>query len=553
MKKKLVIVLSVVALVLALLIAGALSFLYYQNNHFIVEGSTYFRGSETLDLREQDISFGHYEAVKSQLPDCEILWNVPFQGGRFSSDSKTLAVKSLTQEDVQLLLTYFPELNVLDASQCQDYLSLELLKAQKPECEVRYEVSLGGRSYGPDTTELVLENGDYDFVTMMANLVYLPDVTAIQLKMPELTREQVDELRSAYEDIDISCTVELLGQEYDNTVTRLDLSDMTSEDVQEVAEKLFLLPDVASVELTREDGTSALTMEEVKTLKAAAPQASFHYVFDFYGVKLSTTDETVHISTKKIGAEGIDNVRLALDLMENCQRFVLEYCSIPNDLLAQVRDEYRDKTKVVWRVFFGQGSTMTDAEVIRAVYNLNDRNCQDLIYCEDARYIDIGHNETLNEVPFVAGMPNLELIIISGAPVKSLEPFRSCKKLRILEAAFCEYITDIGPLADCDSLEMVNIANSHVVDLSPLDDKNLIRFVAMHDPSGKSRVPLEEQQRFLEQHPDCQTAFQGTQPYGKVWRYNEEGKYDDWYLELRRQFKLDDATIPNHVGWAFAE
>ena len=176
MSKKVITVLIVVILVLVLLIGGALGFLWYRNSHVFVEGAAYPKTAEQLDLREEDISFGHFTTLQSLLPDSKILWSVPFQGGKFPSDSETLTVSTLTEQDVQLLLEYFPSLKTLDAMQCKDYLALELLKAQKPDCQVQYQVSLGGKAFAPDTAELVLENGEYDFVTLMANLVYLPKI-----------------------------------------------------------------------------------------------------------------------------------------------------------------------------------------------------------------------------------------------------------------------------------------------------------------------------------------------------------------------------------------
>ena len=554
MKNKVVTVLVVIALVLVLLVGGALGFIWYRDNHIFVEGEAYPISARTLDLREEDISFDHYEQVHSQLPDCWILWNVPFQGGKYSSDSETLRVSSLTEEDVELLVTYFPELKKLDASQCRDYLNLELYKAQKPDCDVVYEVSVGSKSFAPDTTELVLENGDYDLTVLMENLVYLPKVTSIQLKMPELTLAQIEELKAAYEGIAVTCTVELLGQEYDTETTELDLSALASEDVAAVAEKLAMLPNLTAVELMNADGVSQLTKADVKALKTAAPNAVFHYTFDFYGETLSTTDEQVHIKNKAIGDDGIGEVREVLDIMENCQRFVLEYCRISYDLLAEVREEYRNKTKLVWRVEFGGGSAFTDVEVIRCTYDLVDDNCYNLIYCEDVRFMDIGHNEWLDAVPFVAGMPNLEGIIVSGAPIKDLTPFENCKKLKFLEIGFCEYIEDLTPLAGCESLEMLNISNTHALDLSPLDNLPLTHLCARTNPSGKSRVPQEEQDRVIAQHPDCWITFSGAQPYGVGWRYDEDEITPlPYYAMLRRVFRYDASIIPNNVGWYLEE
>jgi len=287
----------------------------------------------------------------------------------------------------------------------------------------------------------------------------------------------------------------------------------------------------------------------VLTLKAALPEASFNYTFDFYGARISTMDEEVHVHGKRIGDEGIDEVRSALALMENCDRFVLEYCQISYDLLAQVRDEFRDKTKLVWRVEFGGGSTFTDAEIIRSTYDLVDDNCHNLIYCEDARFIDIGHNEYLDAVPFVAGMPNLEVIIVSGAPIKDLTPFQNCKKLKVLEIAFCHYIEDISPLAACESLKRLNIGFTQVKDLSALDNLNITNLCI-----DGAKVSAEERTRFAELKGDCWITYDDAQPYNDGWRYDEEGGYLPWYSQIRSLFRYDrDPAIPNNVGWYLPE
>ena len=107
MHKKLITVLVIVALVLVLLIAGAVGFLWYRDNHVFVEGKAYPIHAESLDLREESISFDHYDQLHKLLPDCEILWNVPFQNGSYSSDSASLTVTGLTDTDIGLMETYF--------------------------------------------------------------------------------------------------------------------------------------------------------------------------------------------------------------------------------------------------------------------------------------------------------------------------------------------------------------------------------------------------------------------------------------------------------------
>lgn len=552
--KKVLCVVLVILLIFALAAAGGYGYAWYRSNHIFVEDAVYPIDAQSLDLRGQDISFDHYNAVHSQLPNCEIAWDVPFQGGKYANDTESLTVSNLSDEDMDILLTYFPKLKRLDASGCREYDRLVSFQEKLPQCQVIYQVDLGGKSFELDTTELTLENGDYDFDTLMKNLSYLPQVTSITLRMPELSQEQMEELKTAYETISFSCTVELLGQEYDTQTTVLDLSAMTTDQVAEVAEKLSLLPNLETVELMDASSQSGLTKEDVKTLMAAAPEAAFHYTFDFYGETLSTDTEEVKLANIKIGDEGESEIRAALDLLTNCKRFVLDNCQVSNEVMAQIREDYRDQTKVVWRVYFGKGSSLTDAQLMRVVGDLVDSNCSDLIYCEDVVCIDLGHNEWLTDTSFIAGMVNLEYCIISGAPIKDLTPFANCKKLKFLEIAFCEYLTDATPLAQCESLEMLNISNTHITDLTPLDDLPLTHLCAKMYPGGVSRVSKDEEARFRAQHPDCWSTFnEDAQPYGRGWRYEEDQITPLPYYQQIRDWLLYDIypRTPNHTGWYF--
>ena len=548
MSKKVVTVLAVIALVLALVVAGAVGFLWYRNTHVFVEGKAYSNRVDSLDLRQESISIEHYDQLKALLPDCEILWNVPFQNGTVSSDCGELTIDTISDGDIELMAAYFPNLKKVDASRCGDYAMLEKLQARLPELDVIYTVSLGGKSFAPDSTELSLAPEDFDLDTLTANLPYLPQVNTLEFLRTDLTLEQVEQLRTDFPGITFAFTVELLGQEYGEDTTELDLSAMTSEQVEEVSQKLPMLPALEKITLTDAGGNSQLPKEDVKTLQEAVPGVVIDYSFDFFGTRLSTAEEEVHIKNVKIGDEGESEVRAALDLLPNCKRFVLENCQISNEVMAKLRDDYRDRTKVVWRVSFGKGSSLTDAQILRAVYDLVDTNCANLTYLEDVRFMDIGHNEFLKESSFISGMKSLEYVIISGSMISDLKPFANCKNLKVLEAAFCEYIYSAEGLEQCESLERLNISYTHITDLSPLDNLNLVNLCAMYE--GKSRVPQEEQERFQALKPDCKMTFVGSQPYGTAWRYVEDNQFEDWYATIRRVFRYDkDPAIPNNVGW----
>lgn len=552
--KKVLIILLVILLILALAAAGGYGIAWYRSNHIFIQGDAYPLTATALDLREKDLTVSEVDEIQAQMPQCRITWNVPFRDGTYPNDTTSLTVGDVTQEELTFLVTYFPGLTALDATGCENYGLLESFRAEHPKCQVTYQVSLGSQAFDPDTTELTLEPGDFTYDLLTENLAHLPEVKTLTLKKTDLTLEQIDALKESYGGVDIRCTVEILGAEYDMDTKDLDLSALTSQDAASMGEKLAMLPALETVELMNGEGTSALTTEDVKLLMAASPEVTFHYTFDFFGTTLSTDTEEVEIKNQNIGDDNEAQVRLALDLLPNCKRFVLDNCKLSNEVMAQIREDYRGRTKVVWRVWFGKGSSLTDAELIREVGGLLDSNCKDLYYCEDVVAIDIGHNEWLNDNSYIAGMVNLEYCIISGSPIKDLEPFANCKKLKFLEIAFCGYIEDLTPLKACESLEMLNVSDTKVTDLTPLDDLPLTHFCAKRYATGVSRVSSEEQARFKEQHPDCWATFnEDSQPYGRGWRYEEDNlTFLPYYKQIREWFLYDlDPNEPNHMGYYF--
>lgn len=552
-------VLISVIVVLALVLAALTGFIWYQAGHIFVDGAAYAKDADVLDLRGQSISEAHYLTVQQALPDCEVIWDVPFQGGKVSSDVQQLTITRVESEDIRMLKAYFPKLQTVDASGCTDYPMLALLARELKDCQVSYQVDLGGTSADPNLDAMVLEQGSYAFETLLENLQYLPRLRTLHFPTSDLSGQEQDLLKKAYPQLEVTSTVEILGKEYDSVTTKLDLSAMKSADVETVSSKLALLPQLQEVELMGSSG-SYLLLTDVQKLKNAAPEVSFHYSCDFYGVTVSTTDTEVtlkNLSIKAMPETGIaGEIRAMLDIMDNCQRIVVEGLSqydkiwtrISSAELAEIREEYRDKTSVVWRVFFGEnGSSLTDAEVIRAVYGVTDDNSKDLIYCENVRYLDLGHNEFLDYMDFLSGMTDLEVAILSGAPLRDLSPIAACKNLKFLEIANCQYIPNIDALKECTQLEMLNISFTTFEDLSPIMDLNLTHLTSVRNKFVSKGEPEEALQSFIDAHPDCWTVYEGEQPYGVGWRYDKDDKHLPWYAKMVTAFHYPNAY--NNIGW----
>lgn len=444
----------------------------------------------------------------------------------------------VTEEDISLLEQY-PNLKRADLSGSTCYEAIARYRAAHPEVEVIYTVSLGSKAIPWDTRSLTLEDGSFRYDALLENLQWLPELTGLTLPKTQLTAEQLQALTAAYPGLALSHTVMLLGTEYPGNTTELDLSALKPEEAPDAAAALSRLPDLVSVELMGTNG-SKLSKADVKLLVDAAPHASYHYEFTLFTKRVSSADTSLEYTKYSIGNEGVEQIREALDIMPQCTYVKLDNCYIDNEVLAQLREDYRDRgVKVAWRIWFGKYTAMTDTEKIRAVYNVFDTTCHDLMYCEDVKYIDMGHNDTLSDLSWVAYMPNLEIMIASGCAVTDLSGFENCKKLEFLELASCGYLEDLTPLAGCDSLKYLNVSYTKVKDLMPLDGLPLERFVCL-----SPKVPKAEREIFSEIHEGCWIRFTGSQPYGIGWRYDDNGvTYSEIYRKIRDIFGYDNMVV----------
>lgn len=441
-------------------------------------------------------------------------------------------------EDTIDLLDGYPDLKTLDLSGSTCYEAIAAYIESHPKVDVRYTVKLGTVTASQDATSLVLDPGACDYETLAANLAFLPQVTQVQLPRTTYSAQELTALEGLYPEIDWDYSIILLGQELTKDTTELNLSVLTPDRVQEAAEKLSIFPNLNTVELMDAYGQSGLSKEEVKILMDGAPNAQFHYVFDLFGKTVSTADTRIEFVKQDIGNEGEAELRAALSILRGCEYLLMDDCGIDNEIMASIREDFRETTKVVWRVYFGvtdRYTYLTDTDTMRCVYNVTDETCGPMKYCEDVKYMDLGHNEELHNIDFIAYMPNLEICILSGSPIESLEPFANSTKLIFLELAYCGHIDDISPLAGCTSLENLNISYTKATDMSALYELPLKQLCAV-----VSKIPWSEQEELMDLLPDCTFRFDGSQPYGTGWRYKKSGAYTDIYAKVREVFQLDE-------------
>lgn len=254
MKKTIVIVLLIL-LVLALVGMGG--WVYFQDTYLVIGGEVIRRDVteldlrerhlpemeelvqlqelETLDLRGNAVSVEEYRQLQEALPDCEILWTIPFQGKYYAQEDTELTISAITDEEMAQL-AYFEKLETIDATACTDLDAVLALQAAYPNVQVLYTVPLAGEQYAQTTGALTL--ADADAQELMDALAYLPKVTDVTFTGAAPENEAIYELKQAYPDVTFHWEFELLGVSVNADITEIDLSGIRMDSVEAVEESL---------------------------------------------------------------------------------------------------------------------------------------------------------------------------------------------------------------------------------------------------------------------------------------------------------------------------
>ena len=222
---------SVLIFLLALLLTGCGA------GTVTIDGIEYDPNATAIQL-PQGTSAEHYEAVKQQFPDCDISWEVPFQGGFVAQDAESLTLTSAT-EDMDML-AYLPKLKTVDATALSDVAVAAQLQKDHPEWEVVYKVSLCGKEYPSDTKELTLEEPE---VAELEALTLLPKLEKIRITEPQGDPEI---LLSLAESLPITWEKTAFGEVFDSAVTEMDFSELglTFEDAEAMEAELAWFPNL---------------------------------------------------------------------------------------------------------------------------------------------------------------------------------------------------------------------------------------------------------------------------------------------------------------------
>ena len=428
----------------------------------------------------------------------------------FEAETVTTGVRELTmvlQPGETAKLKDFDKLEKLDATGSTNYEELRDWGLEHPEVELLYTVYLPGGQEVQNTAESVdltgLKSEDAEETARL--LGFVPPLRTVELGSPDagtrITTEDLDMMKAALPEAELHYTVTLLGKPLDPKAESLDLSALKSEDVESAAAALAGLPELK--EITLVGGEYGLSLEEALLIANAAPKAVVSYPVNLYGVDFDLSDEGLDLNHIRMDDQG-EAIRQILPCMRACTWLDMDSCGVDNEHMAQIRDE-NPNVEVIWRVNFGSNySVRTNVTKILASMPskggaLYDSVGEQLQYCTKVRYLDLGHNEGINDFSFIRNMPDLEVVIVSMTGITDLSPFTVCKNLLYMEIG-CTPLADVSPLAECKTLKHLNIGtNANIRDISALYDLDLKRlWIGSYTP-----VPADQVAEMQERHPAC--------------------------------------------------
>lgn len=442
--------------------------------------------------------------------------------------TETELVLPATASDFEVL-EQLPSLRSVDFSGSTFYEEILAYREAHPEVAVRYTVTVGEQTVSSEETELVLPRWD---ASVSSVLPYLEQVERLVVKEP-LSCAEAKEVLALSERIAVEYSVSVAGMTVSSTETETDWSALDPSHAAELFEALTVLPKLTNIRLENE----AWTLEQVGELQSAREDVVVDHPITAFGITFSTAVETLVLNEIRM-KDKLDELRALVPYLKNCRQIDMEGCRVSNETMAELREELAPDIKVVWRIRCDRYECRTDSVMIKFSTGkpmLTDDDVKALRYCNEVRYLDLGHNK-LHRMEFLEFMPELEVCIIAVCSVVDITGIEHCTKLEYCEL-LSGMIKDISPLAACTELKHLNLSYNYIKDITPLYGLTKLERLWI----SRNQIPSEQVEAMQAIVPDCIINTTSMNPTGEGWRDHPR------YEQLRAQFYYDYSGIKSYT------
>ena len=481
-----------------------------------------FPNLRQIDIRDTQATFADYEALLADYPQCQILWDVPFQGRFYDARSQKITITSLNEQDIQAL-SYMTELAVIDAWNCEDYAALGALQRSRPECKVFYSVEIAGKELDCDITSLELENAPYEELEQY--VAYLPNAKTIHLSGDLPLARQLEALEKQYPDVTLTWETEAFGQSISREDTFLVLTEGDIQRAEDLAYWLPYLPNLETVDMLE----CGLDQEEIIDLAREYPQIHFLFPITYGHVTVRTDAREIDFSNVKFGTT--ETIERILPCFFNLEKAVMCECDIPSADMAALNDKHAD-IRFVWSVMLGTKLFRTDAVHFNANrwgLEVTDKTIADLQYCVDMVCVDLGHQEGVTHCDWAANMPNLKYLILADSGVRNVKGITGAENLVFLELFQAYFLKDLSPIATCTALEDLNLCYTYA-DPGPVLEMTWLKRLWWSGCPWKARTEVPKHL------PDTEFNCTTGSSTGDTWRKGQN------YYDMRNFIGMDYMT-----------
>lgn len=442
----------ILAAAFALILAAAIWFFC---TYSVFSGRVIPRRAESVDLRGTAVSPEEIDALEEKFPDKTFVWDVPLSGGVRASDAESIALSSLSAEDIPLFAR-FPGLKSVDAALCTDYEALLALRSAYPALKLTAFVSVCGKDIPLDAQRAVLSAG-MPLEELLETLPFLPELCKVSFAGEAVSYEMQDALTAAFPGIAFHWNMELLGKRFSSIATSISFAGqaLSEADVETLCENLFRFPSLERIDLTG----CGLSKEQISSIRAATAALPV-YELTLFGKTVSTDAVELDFSGIWMGTLGAAVIEDVLDEFSLLEKVVMCDCGISNEDMAAINDRH-ENVRFVWRVYFSEFSLRTDdtnfiAARVRNDFPIYSNDLEVLKYCPDLIALDLGHKD-ITHLNFLQYVPHLKYLILVENDVNNITPIGELQELEYLEM-FWTKCEDISPLQNCKSLTDLNIS-----------------------------------------------------------------------------------------------
>ncbi len=407
-----------------------------------------FNGPKELRLEGTALAAGELAWVRETFPEAKLSYTLKMEWGPVAQDAKTLTVSAFSAQDAEAL-TWLPELEVVDGTQCADTEALIALKNDRPDLEVRFYVPIGQKRYLSTEREIQVSQGSFqelteklpqfralEKVTLTGTLPAPEDLSALEALLPETA---------------FNWYYSVGPLAIDRSVRELDLTEVpvTLEQLREI---VAYYPDLTTVTLG-----DNLPQEGDRGLAALAedwPNTHFLWNVTSFARPFNTGDPVIDLSGT---VQSPEEIRWLLPALKQGQKLLVCDQELDNEVMDAL--DQNSQVRVVWTVTLKRNVRIRTDETTFMPWKfctvMNDEGLENLKYCRDMVCIDLGHGYATH-CDWAANMPHLKYLVLADNPITDISGLENHKELVFLEL-FLTDLTDLSPLSTCTALEDLNI------------------------------------------------------------------------------------------------